>query len=220
MSFTPSRNWLDIPPMIDVVKPGQIGEARISYVKVDTSEPDIFFANLRYTRDGASFMRLRDGTYARLHVDGELMMSDTVMERHTNLLFLQKARGDVLVAGLGIGMVLTPLLSPDRPEGRSVRSVTVLEKSADVIALVGPYFQDPRLTIVHADVEDWTPAVGQTFNTIWLDVWPTLDSDNLPMMARLKRKYRKYLDRSDPDAWIGAWSETEVRALKRRGRRI
>jgi len=64
---------------------------------------------------------IRPGRYARLHVGHVLMMSDTDMERRSNVQVVQQARGHVLIAGLG--MILHPILA--KPE---VTRVTVVEK--------------------------------------------------------------------------------------------
>lgn len=55
----------------------------------------------------------------------QVVMSDTPMEKHTNQEFLDAAHGDVLIAGLGIGLIVMPLL--DDPE---ITSITVVEKEA------------------------------------------------------------------------------------------
>ena len=46
------------------------------------------------------------GRYARLFVNGTMFMSDTPMERNTNYAVVRNAHGNVLIAGLGIGLRL------------------------------------------------------------------------------------------------------------------
>ena len=66
--------------------------------------------NLLCTMNGEPyFMRIEDGNYVRLWVDGVLMMSDTHMERYTNQFFIDNAHGDVMIAGLGVGLILNAL---------------------------------------------------------------------------------------------------------------
>ena len=79
------------------------------------------------------FSGIPEGDYVKLVVDGELMMSNTPMEKRTAGEFVYSAKGDVLIAGLGIGLVIMPLLYDD-----SVNSVTVVEKYQDVIDCVLP----------------------------------------------------------------------------------
>ena len=71
------------------------------------------------------------GTYIRLTHNGECVMSDTNMEQRTNLRFCLKAYGDIIIGGLGIGMIIMAI--QDKPE---VKSITVIEKNQEVIDLV------------------------------------------------------------------------------------
>ena len=73
------------------------------------------------------------GKVAVLTVKGQTMMSDSYNEQRSNRDVVWHSQGDVLIAGLGIGMILHPILK--RPE---VKSVTVIEKYQDVIDLVAP----------------------------------------------------------------------------------
>ena len=72
------------------------------------------------------------GIYMKLTHNGECVMSDTSMKKRTNMDFYCNAYGDVLVGGLGIGMII--LAIQDKPE---VRSITVIEKHPEVIDMVG-----------------------------------------------------------------------------------
>lgn len=164
---------------------------------------------LRYALHGRP---VPPGTYTRLRNtdggwDATIVMADTPAEIEDNLRFLNMARGRVLVNGLGLGVVLKGLLS--KPD---VSSVDVVELEQDVINLVWPTYQvDPRLHLYHADAFTikWPPDTS--WHYIWHDIWPTICTDNLPKIARLKRKY------AGRALWQGAWLETELRRLKRRG---
>jgi len=46
------------------------------------------------------------GKYIRLRHGIEVVMSDTDMEKRTNARFVANAHGNVLIGGLGIGMIL------------------------------------------------------------------------------------------------------------------
>lgn len=171
---------------------------------------DVMMDNLRYMRDGVSFMVARPGDYVRLVADGKLQMSDTDMEWKTNWRFLMSARGDVLVAGLGIGLVLVPLLK--KPE---VKSVTVIERNLDVIALVAPHFKSKKLRVIEGDAKLPDEVLnGDKFDTVWLDIWASFSSDHLAEMKALKQVYRKRVRRH---GFCGCWSELETRSMARRG---
>ena len=135
------------------------------------------------------------GTYKRLRRGSTVVMSNTKMEVDTNRAFVRAATGRVLVNGLGLGMVLTALLK--KPD---VASITVIENSPDVIALVAPTFaSDPRVTIIHADALEWRPAKGEKFDAVWHDIWDDISSDNLQDMKTLHRRYGRRAD------WQGSW---------------
>ncbi|MBI1783885.1 hypothetical protein HYR69_01960 [Candidatus Sumerlaeota bacterium] len=149
---------------------------------------------------------LRPGTYVCLDYAGKTLMSDTDFERETNAPLLHYAHGKVLLGGLGIGLVILPLL-----EHPGVDSITVVEKRRDVIGLVEPRLRNAlqpsagRLMIVHGDIFRWRPARGNYFNIIYFDIWPMIGRENLEEMKQLHRRYTRYLVRSDSAAWIGSW---------------
>jgi spermidine synthase len=125
---------------------------------------------------------------------------------------LREARGDVLIAGLGIGMILVPILS--KPE---VNRVLVIEKYQDVIDLVGSHVAHSKLTIECADILEYKPAKGSKWNTIYFDIWPDICTDNLDEIATLKQRFKYH---KAVDGWMGAWVEGELRGRRRseRGR--
>jgi len=134
------------------------------------------------------------GNYTRLMRGGTVVMSDTQAEKRDHLWFVRQAQGHVLINALGIGMVLGAVLL--KPE---VTAVTVVEQSADVIALVGPSYRDQRVTIVHADAFTYQPPVGIRYGAVWHDIWDDICADNLPEMHKLHRRYGRRAD------WQGSW---------------
>lgn len=139
------------------------------------------------------------------------MMSDTDAERRSNYEVVRRATGDVLVAGLGLGMIFHPILA--KPE---VRSVTVVEKFADVVALVEPTLSPVKLRVVVADIFAWKPPTGVKWDAIYFDIWPDICVDNLKEMATLHRRFSRRLN---PSGWMGSWKYGELLALRQRGRR-
>ena len=156
------------------------------------------------------------GRYARLLVNNNIMMSDTPMERQTNNTFLRCAHGDILIAGLGLGMILFPLLE-DPEKTKEVKSIVVIEKNPDVFDLVLPHLpDDTRLAVFQDDIFTWKPKPGWKFNTIYFDIWKDITTDNLPGMAKLHRRFARSLDRSDPRAFMDSWCRDSLRARRRR----
>jgi len=186
-------------PMHTILKPDKVGNASLTYEEV--SEQMAQFSQLRAVVTQGREHPVQPGTYVRLEVNGTLMMTDMQMEQNSNLDVVWKAKGDVLIAGLGLGMILVPILA--KPQ---VRTVTVIEKYQDVINLVAlPIMSLPgaeKLKIVRADIFDWAPPQGQKWDTIYFDIWPNICEDNLPEMSRL---HKKFAHRKKPGAWMQSW---------------
>jgi hypothetical protein len=125
------------------------------------------------------------GTYKSLHRGGTLVMSNTPDEIRDQMSFVYSAEGDVLINGLGLGVTLKLILA--KPE---VTSVTVIEKSQDVINLVAPtYLTDKRVNIINADALEYKPPKGKKFDAVWHDIWDYICADNLKEMTKLHLKY-------------------------------
>ncbi len=88
--------------------------------------------------------------------DNFLVMSDSVVERETNDLIVQEARGDVLMIGLGINLVNDRVMASPL-----VKSVTVVEKHADIIENV-----PTKCCVLHGDAN--TVELGH-YDIIWID---------------------------------------------------
>lgn len=143
------------------------------------------------------------GKYVKLYVDGELVMSDTNMEKDSNREVIDKACGDVLLVGLGIGLLLHNLRQKIQ-EG-VVRSVTVYEKEQDVIDIVAPYYRDlPNLKIVCRDIMEYRPPKEEKYDTIYFDIWPTIDyKRNLPEIRMLHNRWK--FRKRDGNAFMNSW---------------
>lgn len=125
-------------------------------------------------------------------------------EKEDHLKFVQSATGRVLIAGLGLGMVTNAVLLKGEVEW-----VTVVEIDPDVVSLVAPHIQSPRLEVVRADIYTWRPREGERFDCAWFDVWETICRDNLRNMRKLERKFKPFCGS------MGFWSRDRFE----RGRR-
>lgn len=154
------------------------------------------------------------GKYVRLSHYGNCIMSDTDMEKRTNLKFCINAQGDVLIGGLGLGMII--LAIQDKPE---VKSVTVIEKNQEVIDLVAPQLDfNDKVKIIHDDVFEWKPERGLKYDTIYMDIWGTIDREVYENeMKPLKRKYARYLKSKaeSPDRFNKCWAEYQAKNARR-----
>jgi len=154
-----------------------------------------------------------EGTYTQLTCKGRgIVMSDTPDEMRDHYEPVRRARGNILINGLGLGMVLNACLL--KPE---VEHATVIEMEEDVIKLVGSYYLNKfgaeRLTIIHASAFDFKPPRGSFYNIVWHDIWDDICTDNLPEMATLHRRYGRRCD------WQGSWSKETCKAYAKRENR-
>ncbi len=124
--------------------------------------------------------------------DGKLWMSDVPQERLMMFNNAIESFGRILVGGLALGIY--PQYAMIRaPEMAAVESITIIERNADVIDLIGPIVQvaaaaqDIPLSIIRGDVEAWMrDNPDERFDTIFLDTWEKLDAANLPLINRLR----------------------------------
>ena len=104
-------------------------------------------------------------TYTVLYHTNEHIMQDTTREFQEHKQFLLDAYGNVIVAGLGLGMVNQTLL-----ENPNVDSITIVEKYQEVIDLVWNYCpKDDKIRLIHADIYEWKPDC--VFDIGWFDSW-------------------------------------------------
>jgi spermidine synthase len=180
--------------------------------------------SLKHCMAGFPEMSVSPGTYtvlARATTHGpEVMMSNTQFEYRTNIEFVGRAHGQVLVNGLGIGMLLRPLAA--RAE---VERITVVEKDRDILQLIAPHYQDlidaGKLRIIHGDAFKYVP--DQYYDCIMHDIWPTTSTYNLTEMIALKRRYQHLMAGriisqhcwAEEICWRMAGTVTTLKQLKR-----
>jgi len=195
---------LNYAKMTDIIPQSIKGIARVEHVQI--TQEAVEYMRLRFFITGGREVPTPAGDYCQLFVGSTLMMSDTRMEKNTNAGVVLEARGHVFIAGLGLGMILVPILA--KPD---VTRVTVVEKHQDVIDLIAPHFQDPRLEIIHSDIFEFKPEKGSKFDVIYFDIWPSMSADNLPEMRRLEARFRKF---KSQDGWMDCWAKHQCRRLK------
>jgi Ribosomal RNA adenine dimethylase len=184
------------PVVADILPEGTSGRVRIEHFTV--TEKDAEFTALRAAFKGRDEY-VAPGRYVRLYVGGELMMSDTGMEKRSNVEVVSRAKGHVLIAGLGIGMITHPIAAK-----KEVKSITIVEKSPDVIKLVAPTLHK-KVTVVEGDIFTWVPPKTK-YDTLYFDIWAGICTDNLDDIAKLNRRFARYKAQ-------GAWSDSWQRDL-------
>jgi hypothetical protein len=130
----------------------------------------------------------------------EVWMLDAPSESNTIDPYAQKAHGNVLTFGLGIGyFAFMALLNP------KVTSVTVIEKSPSVIAMFKQYIlpQFPhkeKIRIIEGDAFDYFNEKSiQTFNYVFVDIWKS-GADGFLMIEQMLEQYLPPYDKVD--FWI------------------
>lgn len=172
----------------------------------------------RFTVERGNFFAMKDGitpgTYMRLTHNGECVMSDTNMEKRTNMDFVYNAYGDVLIGGLGIGMII--LAIQDKPE---VKSITVIEKNQEVINMVASQLNfNEKVKIICADVFEWKPEKDTKYDVSYMDIWNWINEDVYEReMKPLKRKYARFLrsKAENPNRYNKCWAEYQARTGRR-----
>jgi spermidine synthase len=129
-----------------------------------------------------------------LWIDNERWMLDSpeelaAIDKHT-----KTARGNCYVGGLGLGLVLKPLI-----ENLLVTHIDVVEINKEVIEVVGPKFKHNKISIYHGDVSNLYP--NPCYDWIYFDVWMVTPIEDI---ERYKKIASQYLT---PDGvcevWIG-----------------
>lgn len=152
--------------------------------------------------------RVRAGeAITMLYRDRALVMSDTPDELRDFYQFWRRARGHVLVNGLGLGCAVRALLIWPQ-----VERVTVVEIDDDLLAmmrpLLGPQVARGRVNLIHDDALTVRWPVGQRFDSAWHDVWDDICGDNWPEIRRLHRRYGGRVDHQE------SWSRAELEVLR------
>ena len=143
--------------------------------------------------------------YLALLKNNEIWMSLNPNEIKTMEPYIAKARGHVLVLGLGVGYVAYMMANK-----KEVKSVTVIEKDSNVINifsnLLWPSFSSKeKIKIINDDALSYLKRKQRDFNYIFADIWHSPD-DGLPLFLKIK-KINRHID---------CWLEVSMYALLRR----
>ena len=184
-----------LPPYVKSSLPkGRSGDWSIEKFAVRSS---------RQGDDRPACFRSRSGFYTRLKKGNEVFMTDLYDEWWTQRLAIEQSLergGEVLVTGLGLGLVVTSMLEP--PASR-VERVIVIERSSDVIRLVAHVLEksyNDRVEVINADAFQWLPQPGRRFSVVWHDIWPNPHAQGvMAQSAVLERRYAPFCD------WQGSW---------------
>jgi spermidine synthase len=205
----------DFPNVRDIIPERQVGNWAVQHFEVTPEQSAHSALRAAHARDVWGVVPA--GQYARLVHGHSVVMSDTRMERETCAEFVDAAHGRVIIGGLGLGMILPPILGKE-----SVESVTVLELSPAVRELVefplrawidenvSPAAAD-KLKIRKGDVFKWRPPKGARWDMAIWDIWTDRTTDSLKDMVRLRDRWHKWVEGRQL-----CWFEDELKRQKRR----
>ena len=182
--------------MTEILKDGKVGDFELAHFEI--GENDLY----------AMFHGIPSGKFTRLTQRGEVVMSDTPMEKRTNCEFVANAHGNVLIGGLGIGLILLAIQDKE-----DVERITVVEKNKEVIELVGNQLPlNSKVHIVNDDVFEYKPLFK--YNTIYMDIWNYINKDVYnEQMKPLISRYRRYLvpKSEDENKYIDCWCKRQAK---------
>ena len=143
-------------------------------------------------------------SYLALTEGNNIWMSLNPNEIETMKPFIDKAKGNVLVLGLGMGYV--PFMMATKKE---VKSITIIEKDPEIIGLfntlIYPNFKNTeKIKIIEDDAINYTKK-NNKYDYIFADLWHSPE-DGLSLFVQLKRINRN----------IDCWLEVSMYALLRR----
>lgn len=200
---------LNIAPGEDV----KLGVAELVGFEIDQEMSNALTLRSLLNNDGG-IARCSAGEYVKLYVDGQLMMSDTDMEKDSNSEFVRNAYGDVMIAGLGIGLIINALRH--KVEFGQVTSITIYEKYQDVIDLVGPKYSNLPIKIIRQDILTYIPSKDEKYDTIYFDIWPEICPDNLEEIRILHNRWKFH---KKSGGWMNSWMKEFLQYRRKQDRK-
>jgi hypothetical protein len=161
---------------------------------VDSKMADQEEAALHNLRQKMSEQRrfVEPGVIKRLMCNNNIVMSNSLSELVDHDELMIKARGNILITGLGLGIIAFML-----SRNPKVHSIMIIEQSSDVIKLIFPTLKKwagCAIQVKQGNAFDYYKLLKteKFFNYGWHDIWPTLGNENLPEMDDLEKKYKPF----------------------------
>lgn len=149
----------------------RIGSAEIGKVPY---RPSPNFYRMEGIRGYDYFTVKKPITLTVLKVDEQGWMIDDPLHWYGMQDFASAAVGKVLVAGLGLGLIVSAL------EEQDVESVDLVEINKDVIRIVMQYFSNTSCNVISEDFWKYLDSTSSSsYDTIILDMWTYGDSESM-----------------------------------------
>ncbi len=196
----------------DVKIPNQShGDFTISHKKLKVGEkvPVVTLRSSIFMGYQATTLLLdRPMTLTVLEDKDGVWMNDHPQEIFLHSPAIDAAFGDVLIGGLGIGYSTQKIA-----DKKEVKSVTVVEKSEPVLAMVVPYLKRNNVTTVCTDLFDYLKHTTQKYDYCFFDIWRgtgerDLDQSVIPLREAAKRVLK-------PGGVVKCWGEEEMEGQRK-----
>jgi hypothetical protein len=131
---------------------------------------------------------LRRLTESTMHIDGKIVMEDSVTELSKHLPILLAGRGRILITGLGLGCVVRGLLS--KPD---VEHIDVVEIDKRILHWVGREFgNDPRVELHLGDALKYEWPEETRWDFAWHDIHEMDGDEHVSILhCKLMQRFRK-----------------------------
>ncbi|MBQ6731416.1 MAG: hypothetical protein IJR08_05920, partial [Bacilli bacterium] len=203
------KDYLDNPYVTKVKKVGRKGKYALKYI--DYAPYQLFayddiklnnfkeYSQIGYFDNKFSYLALTEGN--------NIWMSLNPNEIETMKPYINKARGNVLVLGLGMGYVPFMLSLKN-----CVKSITIIEKDQEIINLFNEliyssFENKEKIKIIKGDAIEYARQSQKEgiYDYVFADLWHSPE-DGLPLFVSLKRINKN----------IDCWLEVSLFALLRR----
>lgn len=195
------RLYNKLSKMKSSVPIGKKGNWKVEKFAINKRDADFFNPRQAINARGRE---VEVGNYTKLTYQNSVIMSDTPAELQDQIQFICNVYGNILVNGLGLGLVVEGLML-----NIMVRQVTVIEIASEVITLVGKHLAKlygDKITIINADAFTWQPPRGRrVYDFAWHDIWDSICGDYWPQVKKLKRKYSQKATLQE------AWCEEQIK---------
>jgi len=137
-----------------------------------------------------------------------VVMSDSMYEKELNREIVERARGDILSLGFGLGFILQPLMV-----NPAVTSITVIEKEQEVLDLVAAQLTlTDKVRVIIADALTWMP--DRMFDVIYDDCdYTTDDVVSAELAGRVSDNQRRLRPWLKPGGEYIRWTSPESRGF-------
>jgi spermidine synthase len=166
--------------------------------EIDTNSK--LFPYKQYLQSGKDYVSL-------IPESEQVMMSNHETETITNQKFIDNAKGNVLIFGLGLGLIIFPLLNDEQ-----ITKIDIVEIDSDIISYVGDIIKshDVRniVRIHKGDSFEYHNELQTTYDTIYFDIWEYVGEKELYEIKDLHKTYTIFLNKN---GWMDSWRSEKMK---------